>query len=972
MNRSLRTALLMLMVLALHSVTYAKVVDYSEAVKVATDFFRTNNMLSATSDVKEVWNSTQLSQTGVATMSATSSPVFYIFAPENSKGFVIVSADDATLPILAYSLTDEIFGDEMPCGLQWWCEAMAGEIAQLRASGIESPRKAAFNGIATLADDELYLETPSWDQGSPYNQECPLYNGSRCYTGCGPTATAEVMRYYKYPDSGTGSTDAYTTSSNKIYVESRNLEHKIDWDNMPYSYSSYTDEQATAVATLMADIGAIYTADYGTDGTGIATSPSTLSRIYNHYGYSWRIVYTLAEAYDDAGWTALMKEQLQTCGPVLYRGTSDSGGGHMFVLDGYNTSNYFHINWGWSGSSDGYFLLPSITYHINQAAMLNFMPDDGTTPESTLQVYGDGMTASRSHFEKGVSFTMSVAGIYNNSVIDFYGDYAYALVDEDDNIKEIISDVTSRTSALSPNYLLLAGDKTCTITVDMDDTDCIRLVYRDTSTSDWKLMGPRSANTVYMISIGEQNLDDNDYVMKMYSPGLSADTDIFHQYYSFTANAYAINRSGETVDRTNFRFALTDSEGKVKQLISSLIYVDNFRNNYYASLTGVLCTITSEMEVGDWICLVYQNNATEDDGWKVVEPDSESIPWKIELTEDNIGEPIEDPECSVMMSSPGLVLSTDLFYKGVTFTSDFHPSNHSGVFVETYLRIGLADSSGKIKEWISDYQYFDVEPDYRRDYTDVPCTITGDVAVGDRIGMYYEKIMGDEDTWALPTLNGSGFPIEVEITEDMIASTSFTITSAGYATYYTNVEYTMPEDVKGTIVTGVEDEAEGDGGYILDMTWDYASGSTVPANTPLVLKGEPNTYEVTVTSTGANAPTNNLLLGSTTETVTYGPDTSASYLFYALSDGEHGVGFYYGVEGGGAFTSEANKAWLALTPEQAHNAKFIGFGDDVTGISSIKVNYGETDAIYTIQGLRVNDMKHKGIYIVNGKKVLVK
>ncbi len=206
-------------------------------------------------------------------------------------------------------------------------------------------------------------------------------------------------------------------------------------------------------------------------------------------------------------------------------------------------------------------------------------------------------------------------------------------------------------------------------------------------------------------------------------------------------------------------------------------------------------------------------------------------------------------------------------------------------------------------------------------------------------------------------------------------SGTIVITSAGYATFYTRSEYTMPEGVTGTIVTGVEDEEQTDGGYLLNTDWGYTAGSTVPAKTALVLKGEAGTYTYTITSTDATAPTDNLLLGSTTSTETYGPDEEATYVFYELTNGDYDIGFYYGAADGAAFTSAANKAWLPLTTTQAAGARFIGFGDggDTTGISSVEANDGaKVSGIYTIQGVRVSDMSQKGIYIVDGRKILVK
>jgi hypothetical protein len=84
------------------------------------------------------------------------------------------------------------------------------------------------------------------------------------------------------------------------------------------------------------------------------------------------------------------------------------------------------------------------------------------------------------------------------------------------------------------------------------------------------------------------------------------------------------------------------------------------------------------------------------------------------------------------------------------------------------------------------------------------------------------------------------------------------------------------------------------------------------------------------------------------------------------------VGFYYGADGGAAFTNGAHKAYLALTTEQAAGAKRVWF--DTTGISSIKTVENNSQDVYTVTGVQVNKSSNmpKGIYIVGGKKTVVK
>ncbi len=231
---------------------------------------------------------------------------------------------------------------------------------------------------------------------------------------------------------------------------------------------------------------------------------------------------------------------------------------------------------------------------------------------------------------------------------------------------------------------------------------------------------------------------------------------------------------------------------------------------------------------------------------------------------------------------------------------------------------------------------------------------------------HFKFSFGEENNGAHYYIDNIGFSLG-EVGE-------LSISSAGYATYYVEDEYTMPDGVVGSTVTGVGSQA-GDDGYYLTMPWEYESGKTVPAGTALVLEGNEGTYTYAITSTGETAPADNLLLGSTTSTETTGPNgQTTGYVYYELTNGSSGIGFYYGAENGAKFTSEANKAWLPLTESQSRNARFLGFGDgDTTGISSVETNDGaKVSGIYTIQGVRVSDMSQKGIYIVDGRKILVK
>lgn len=200
------------------------------------------------------------------------------------------------------------------------------------------------------------------------------------------------------------------------------------------------------------------------------------------------------------------------------------------------------------------------------------------------------------------------------------------------------------------------------------------------------------------------------------------------------------------------------------------------------------------------------------------------------------------------------------------------------------------------------------------------------------------------------------------------------ITDAGYATvYYALKALVVPEGIEAFIVT--EDDITNEfanWGYFAN----YAASETIPAGEAVILKGEPGTYEFTVDPTNSDwANWDNLLRGYDPEydlsAITTGPD-NVSYKFYMLSTRENEVGLYYGAPDGAAFECAPNKAYLAVPESLANNTKSYIF-DHTNGIDAIQNAVAGDAAIYNLQGVRMNTQKlNRGIYIVNGKKVVIK
>lgn len=201
---------------------------------------------------------------------------------------------------------------------------------------------------------------------------------------------------------------------------------------------------------------------------------------------------------------------------------------------------------------------------------------------------------------------------------------------------------------------------------------------------------------------------------------------------------------------------------------------------------------------------------------------------------------------------------------------------------------------------------------------------------------------------------------------------SFKISEAGYGTYYSSKAYTMPKGVKGYTITGNE-------GTSLVMNEAYAAGDVVPAKTALVVEGAANKYYTLVAKSTELTPDNNKLHGSDEAEMTYVDGTNVKYYKLSYNNEGNNLGFYWGSENGAAFTNGAHKAYLALDsetlPSQSRGFSLADLAHGVTtGINTTVKSATQSNFIYDLNGRRINSLNGaaKGVYIMNGQKVLVK
>lgn len=308
---------------------------------------------------------------------------YYVFNRGTDQGFVVVAADDAALPVLGYTSSGTFCYDSLPDNARWWLGELQREVQYARSVGA-APRR-----MPLLPTSVKPLMSTVWDQGVPYNNECPTYNGghSRAVTGCVATAVAQIMKVHHWPPVGQGSVtyDCNVNGEPATTLTADFAQLPFDWNSMRdnYSFGRSSETQKQAVARLMSAVGIATEMMYGaSSGTH---SIKAFNALRDYFGYDRGMTFRLRDFMPLDEWEQLLRDELDAGRPVYYAGQSSSSGGHAFVIDGYNTDGYFHLNWGWGGRSDGYFAVSALNpsamggsgFNSGQEAIMGIQPDQG-------------------------------------------------------------------------------------------------------------------------------------------------------------------------------------------------------------------------------------------------------------------------------------------------------------------------------------------------------------------------------------------------------------------------------------------------------------------------------------------------------------------------------------------------------------------------------------------------------------------
>ncbi|MCQ2310785.1 MAG: C10 family peptidase [Paludibacteraceae bacterium] len=536
-------------------------------------------------------------------------------AVNTPSGFVLVGADDRLQSVLGYSNRGTFAPANLPPALMDLLDSYNDDLAQLSQS-----RMVVQKELARAASDKsvLPLLKSTWNQSAPFNDLAPVVSstGSRAAAGCVATAMAQIMYYHKCPIQGKGS-HSYLWVCKEVHSYSATLSANFGattyaWADMLDSYNkNHTAQQDAAVATLLYHCGVSVNMGYGeSSGAVTALVPAALKNYFSYDANYQRIQKVM---YPIDSLNAIIRAELDQKRPVLVSGQNTEGG-HAFVCDGYDVRDYFHINWGWGGSSDGYYLLSALNprqqgiggtsrgYNKGTSFYIGLQPAGAATKSPIPQMAADSIHVDKSKLARTGTFTTSVYRLENFGLDDFSGNYGLALYDEDET--KLISVLWQ-----SDNYQLRAGYHRTTV-ASMDKikipatipngTYHLCAVYRNAQYSWMRLLCTQDDyyKTVYLSSSSIEFYDNN-------APAEVA----------LTAPISFPNPDSVPVTGAPLSFSLKNTGGTFRGEISARIYKGAFAKGQYELMDSVV--IRRNQKIASALQQVFDANLLVDTDYKM-------------------------------------------------------------------------------------------------------------------------------------------------------------------------------------------------------------------------------------------------------------------------------------------------------------------------------------------------------------------
>ena len=519
--------ILLLLSLLTTLVTWAQPITEQEAAERALQFIRKHN---TSSQARAMIRSTSLKILEAVKVEAEKIYAFNV----DGGGYVIASGDSRALPVLGYSDSGSIDWADMPENMRAWLKGYDEAIATLGSSSDfadgnlltadgkqTSSTRLARTAIEPMITTQWYQDAPYWNKIPLYDGDDPKKHGKNCLTGCVATAMAQIMKFHEWPKAETKAIPAYDQETyydgkSKIWHIDELPPITFDWANIIDKYTIRdnvtgkqtvvgTEAQQDAVATLMRYCSQACEMVLGTVSSGTYNSTTPRAYYYMNYAPSVQLVNRAFRGIDE--WEELIYSELSAKRPVHYNGV-ESSGGHSFVCDGYDGYGMFHINWGWSGENDGYYVLSVLNPYYddalgratrlgfcrNQSAVVGIQPpSEGILPPPLGRVVLHGIKPKS---DSAVVYEFSYLG--GMSYPAPTQDYALGTIDAEGKLKpHFIGD---------PNdSIVYSGSNTMTVEIDtaaIQPGESLLLYpmmkFRHLPESDWQLYDSQE----YYVNVG--------------------------------------------------------------------------------------------------------------------------------------------------------------------------------------------------------------------------------------------------------------------------------------------------------------------------------------------------------------------------------------------------------------------------------------------------------------------------------------
>ena len=574
----------------------AQVITVERAAEIANSFFSAGVQKSgAARGVVASSGLTASFDSNDVTDATSANPTFYVLTnPEG--GFVIVSGEETENPIIGYSFDGTIDTGNLPDGFVDYMTDIDAQVKALREYNANNPQKAAAARSAmqrtnynatSMGNIVKDLKVANFHQDSPFNNLCFTKDGRQAVAGCVPIAYAMLCNYYNWPIAATG------TGVHAGTGETMQFGHEYDWNNILDDYSgTYNDEEATAVATLVRDLGWAYQVGYGVSDTGSGKTEGA-SVLIEQFGFKSLSTTHSSETYatdrdvynNDEGWKAIIKDCLNNNYPIPYSAYNTSTKGrHIFMLDGYTDNDYYHFNWGW-GDGNGWFTLDNMvpsankTYTSVHRAYFYLMPNTTTyTVEATVNDSNMGTVS----INGGTAGSTATANLFSGATatLTAHPVQGYAL------------------ASWTKGGEIVGSRNTIEVTVGTDaneyvanfDAEANVLVVKDyvVNTTNGSLNNGSNKSSIWTSTDNQPTLTlkttaDNDVVVE----GMSVSSG----NHKFFATAYDVNA---TKAYTNVTYTLSVPEGYVIKDYT-MTYIVRTANQI--SLNGELLTSTGTFEL---------------------------------------------------------------------------------------------------------------------------------------------------------------------------------------------------------------------------------------------------------------------------------------------------------------------------------------------------------------------------------------